>query len=174
VWTRQEQAAEKLNASSNSDFVLNDRVDLSVFTNGSFDFIYSSIVLQHIPRPYAMGYISEFCRLLAPGGLVVFQVPIGRHRLIRLKDALIAKVALRTRLRRLLKQRISPLLTARIEMHVIPKTAVEQELIVNGVKLAGLAYTNSCDPSFNGNLEISNQPRYYAHYLSGLFAGQRA
>ena len=40
MWTRQEQAAEKLNASSNSDFVLNDRVDLSVFANGSFDFIY--------------------------------------------------------------------------------------------------------------------------------------
>lgn len=57
------------------EYILNRRPDLSVFADGSFDFVYSNIVLQHMPARYARRYIREFLRVLAPGGIALFQVP---------------------------------------------------------------------------------------------------
>jgi SAM-dependent methyltransferase len=54
---------------------VNDSPDLRRFENASFDFVYSGRVLQHMRPRYARAYIREFLRLLAPGGLVVFQIP---------------------------------------------------------------------------------------------------
>ena len=66
-------------------FVHNDRTDLRQFADGSFDLVYSHIVLQHIPdRDAVLAYVTEFVRVLAPGGLVAFQMPsriAARHRL---------------------------------------------------------------------------------------------
>lgn len=57
-------------------FVVNRAADLRIFDCGSFDFIYSTIVLQHVPERRAIkAYIGEFCRVLSPGGLAVFQLP---------------------------------------------------------------------------------------------------
>lgn len=52
---------------------LNVRTDLSLFPRGKFDFIFSSIVLQHIPTKHQLLYIAEFMDLLAPGGVAYFQ-----------------------------------------------------------------------------------------------------
>ncbi|HET6573754.1 MAG TPA: methyltransferase domain-containing protein [Fimbriiglobus sp.] len=56
-------------------YVLNDRDDLSVLPDGSFDLIYSNIVLQHMRPEYSRRYVREFVRLLTPGGAAVFQLP---------------------------------------------------------------------------------------------------
>ena len=56
----------------------NDRPDLSLFADGTFDFIVTSIVLQHIEPVVASRYLAELCRVLAAGGALVFQVP-ARH-----------------------------------------------------------------------------------------------
>jgi SAM-dependent methyltransferase len=53
----------------------NERSDIRLFADGTFDFIVSSIVLQHIEPPVALGYLTELCRVLAPAGALVFQVP---------------------------------------------------------------------------------------------------
>lgn len=53
----------------------NDRDDLALFPDDTFDLVYSIIVLQHMLPRYALGYIGEFVRVLAPGGLAVFHVP---------------------------------------------------------------------------------------------------
>lgn len=47
------------------------------FRASSFDFIYSIIVLQHMPRALARAYASEFVRVLKPGGIVHFELPEG-------------------------------------------------------------------------------------------------
>src|SRR5262249_36019549 len=48
----------------NIEFVLNDRPDLGLFESGSFDFVYSSIVLQHLrSRGEIERFISELVRL---------------------------------------------------------------------------------------------------------------
>ena len=48
---------------------------LRIFDSDSFAFVYSSIVLQHLEPRYQKRYLSEFIRVLAPGGLLVFQLP---------------------------------------------------------------------------------------------------
>jgi len=56
-------------------YYLNHTDDLRVFPDTSFDFIYSRLVLQHMLPCYSKNYIAEFFRVLAPGGVAVFQVP---------------------------------------------------------------------------------------------------
>jgi SAM-dependent methyltransferase len=56
-------------------FVHNARPDLRVFPDASFDLVYSSLVLQHMPRALALAYLKEFVRVTRPGGAVVIVVP---------------------------------------------------------------------------------------------------
>jgi SAM-dependent methyltransferase len=56
-------------------YLLNDRSDLEQFKDGDLDFIISLITLQHINPKFSRQYIKEFLRTLAPGGLLVFQLP---------------------------------------------------------------------------------------------------
>jgi len=54
---------------------LNEKPDLSLFTDRTFDFVYSVITLQHMESSLAAQYIQEFVRVLRVGGVAVFQVP---------------------------------------------------------------------------------------------------
>ncbi len=58
-------------------FHVNGSGDLRLFDDDTFDLIYSNITLQHIPPPHAAGYLGELVRVLAPGGLLIFQIPAG-------------------------------------------------------------------------------------------------
>jgi len=70
------QARELNSDRDNCEFVLNASEHLQMFPDTYFDFIYTSIVLQHlVHRSSILAYIREFCRLLKPGGLLIFQVP---------------------------------------------------------------------------------------------------
>ncbi len=68
-------------------YVLNLADNLDCFADDSFTFIYSVLVLQHMPPELSRGYISEFLRLLAPSGLLVFQVLSHRTESEPPKDA---------------------------------------------------------------------------------------
>lgn len=58
------------------NFHLNQSADLEFFSSGSFDLVYSFLVLQHLPDQVMIAnYIKEFMRILKPGGLAVFQLP---------------------------------------------------------------------------------------------------
>ena len=59
-------------------YILNSQEDLRIFNNNFFDFIYTYIVLQHMPSDLMQGYLREFVRILKPGGILIFQVPIQR------------------------------------------------------------------------------------------------
>jgi SAM-dependent methyltransferase len=56
-------------------YLLNESDDLKLFPDGSFDLIYSVITLQHMQPLYSKKYIREFLRILAPGGVLIFQIP---------------------------------------------------------------------------------------------------
>lgn len=58
-------------------YILNESNDLKLFDDNSFDLIYSNIVLQHMKPDYSKNYIKEFIRVLAPKGVIVFQIPSG-------------------------------------------------------------------------------------------------
>lgn len=57
------------------DFVCNPAEDLAVLGSDGYDFIYTNIVLQHIPPTLAKNYLLEFRRVLRAGGVMVFQLP---------------------------------------------------------------------------------------------------
>jgi SAM-dependent methyltransferase len=68
--------AIKLNADRpNCVFRLDTGPELSL-EGRSFDFVYSRLVLQHLPdRLAVLASVRELLRVVRPGGLVVFQVP---------------------------------------------------------------------------------------------------
>ena len=58
----------------NCRFLVNAAPDLGQLESESFDLVYSSLVLQHMPSVEMVeAYVSEFLRVLRPGGLAVFQ-----------------------------------------------------------------------------------------------------
>lgn len=66
---------------------VNTAPHLGMFQSGKFDFVHTVIVLQHIRPDYSRIYISEMLRLLAAGGVLLFQIPgeytslLDRYRL---------------------------------------------------------------------------------------------
>ena len=69
------KAATLDNSGGRCTFVLNEREDLSAFSDGTFDLAYSSLVLQHLPPPLARVMLGELARVTRPGGALVVQVP---------------------------------------------------------------------------------------------------
>jgi len=61
-------------------FVHNDRQDLRIFPSGSFDLVYSGLVLQHMPASLADGYLAEFVRVVRPGGAIAILAPESHRK----------------------------------------------------------------------------------------------
>jgi SAM-dependent methyltransferase len=68
------ETARRLNQRPNVSFVLNESADLAQFADGAYDLVFTSLVLQHLPRRLLESYLAEFFRVLAPGGLVVAHI----------------------------------------------------------------------------------------------------
>jgi len=78
------EQAERLNAADGRcRYVLSDTADLRAFPDASFDLVYSSLVLQHIPPGLTRGYLAEFTRVLRPGGAIMLLVPVAHARTLR-------------------------------------------------------------------------------------------
>jgi len=76
--------ARRLGSCENCSFEVSTHSDLRQFPAASFDVVYSSLVLQHLPRKRLVrDYLGEFVRVLRPGGLAVFQavshLPVARR-----------------------------------------------------------------------------------------------
>ena len=59
----------------NVNFLANQTDCLDSHGDNTIDFVYCHQVLQHINNDLQKKYISEFFRVLKPGGLAVFQIP---------------------------------------------------------------------------------------------------
>lgn len=69
------ERALKINQDLSVEFYENQD-DLKIFEDNKFEFIYSGIVLQHMPsRETIKKYILEFYRILKEDGVLVFQLP---------------------------------------------------------------------------------------------------
>lgn len=69
------ERAVQMSSSANVTYAVNRSPNLAMFESGWFDFIYSDVVLQHMPPDLALSYIKEFYRTLKAGGVLVFQLP---------------------------------------------------------------------------------------------------
>jgi SAM-dependent methyltransferase len=137
------ERARALNADRpNCTFVLNRAPDLRQFDDGTFDVIYSVIVLQHIPPAVARMYIREFIRVLAPGGVLMFQLPEVTGRQL-FENAPVAGTPLKRLLprrlvvwwRRLKYAAIMRNKTAKIEMFGMARADVEALIRTAGGRL---------------------------------------
>jgi SAM-dependent methyltransferase len=117
------------------------------FADESFSFIYSNIVLQHVPRRFSEPYLRDFVRVLAPGGVLVFGVqdsfaaPDISSRMIRVRHIL----RIRSRI-----QDALGLGQRHMQMHCLPEPAVRRALC--SARVADIQFTNTAAKDFNGKL----------------------
>jgi len=75
-------------------YVLNDTPDLRRFPDGHFDLVCTLITLQHVHPRYAEGYLGEFMRVLAPGGVAAFQLASRPRRAATTRRAQARRLAM--------------------------------------------------------------------------------
>jgi ubiquinone/menaquinone biosynthesis C-methylase UbiE len=81
---------------ANLRFVQSARPDLAVLGERRFDLVYSRLVLQHVgSQDVIRSYVTEFVRVLADGGVAMFQLPVRLPLRMRLQAARRAYRALR-------------------------------------------------------------------------------
>jgi SAM-dependent methyltransferase len=148
---RMVQQAESLNQHAHCRYVTSSSARLP-FDDASFAFVYSNIVLQHVPRRLAKNYLREFVRVLAPAGVLVFGVqdsfaaPDLSSRIIRARHVL----HFRSRIRVALKRGAGDM-----QMHCLPEHIVRRAL--GSAKVVDIQFTNTAARDFNGKLVYLEQ-----------------
>lgn len=132
-------------------FLLNEDAQLKSLPDNYFGFIYTSLVLQHIGGPCSHEYIAELVRVLKPGGVLIFQVPE------RLRANSITKLRTKLALRSWLQSVLGRQKPCAMEMHCIKESVIRKLMAQNGAGVVDVALTNSCDPSFSGDLRYLTQ-----------------
>jgi SAM-dependent methyltransferase len=146
------QQAESLNQYSHCRYIASSSARLP-FDDRSFAFIYSNIVLQHVPRALAKNYLREFVRVLAPGGVLVFGVqdrfaaPDLSSRMVRIRHVL----HFRSRIKVALKRG-----TGDMQMHCLPEPIVRR--VLAPAKIVDVQFTNTAARDFNGRLVYLDSP----------------
>ncbi len=132
-------------------FERNDGRSLAAIADASIDFVYSVIALQHSPADAQREVIREFGRVVATGGVAVFQTP-SRHRL-----ASASGIALRLLGNRVLNlpRRFLHGKGRVMEVHALPREAVVRLLGDCGFEVREVERHDVAGPAFESY-------RYYA------------
>lgn len=110
-------------------YYLNNKNDLSIFDDNSYDLIYTTDVFQHMSPQYMEGYLMELLRVLSPEGLLIFQLP-SEH--VKLSSKLKSLFGINRRIYCLYgKITHQPVM----EYHLTPKQTVEAILVRNNAEL---------------------------------------
>lgn len=152
-------------------FVVNQADDLGQFDDESFDFVYSNIVLQHVSNDLQRAYLAEFCRILAPGGLAVVQLPSQRRGLKGTVRRFLPPAATNV-VRRFLRPAESLRregYTIRMEMNCLPETDVWRLVEDNECVVVHTGYSNAAEADFNGNLVFLDKDAAWARAAGGGF-----
>ena len=85
----QNLAKQHLAGIQNIHWVLGDGTNLSAIPSESVDFVFSYLVLQHLPtEDLAMAYVREMLRVLKQGGMLLFQFNGAKHPTMNWKGRL--------------------------------------------------------------------------------------
>jgi SAM-dependent methyltransferase len=135
-------------------YEVNTGADLRLFPEGRFDFVYSNIVLQHMEPRYSTAYIREFARVLAPGGVLLFQLPSGVAR----QPGALAKYALRRVVQAVnrylpgaaqaLYERLPDGDRLRIEMYTVPRERVTATVAAAGARVVDVRADGAAGPQW--------------------------
>lgn len=145
------ELAERANKKANVTFVNNVRPDLSMFADDSFDFVYTTIVLQHMPPELALRYTEEFARILRPGGLMVFTVPTGTS------DTVVGRLY-RVLPRPVIHAYIRRRFGAVMQMHGLPMETLIPRLTSRGLRIELAEPDTSPGPNWRGFRYVVSKP----------------
>ncbi len=128
--------ARELNGSlANCEWIVNTSDDLRSFEDGAFDLVLSHLVLQHVSKRTAiLTLLGELGRILAPGGLMLVQLPASMPVRQRLQPRRRAYAGLR-------RVGVSDALLYRraglhpIRMNWVPRPQVERRLSDAGARV---------------------------------------
>jgi SAM-dependent methyltransferase len=129
------------------EFRHNDGPTLAGIADDSVDLVYTCRVLQHMPPALAAGYLREFYRVTAPGGLVVFQLPyepapgVVGGLMRRLPTALLNR------------------LRHGMQMHGSTPTEVTALVAAAGARTVAIEPDTSAGPRWRSHLYITEVPR---------------
>jgi ubiquinone/menaquinone biosynthesis C-methylase UbiE len=150
------------------EFLVNQNDSLERLEDNSIDFIYSHITLQHIPNEYQRRYLEEFLRILRPGGLAAFQIPIDviNPQEVRPQLAYRVKEEIKRRVPFLIAMKRRFFLSKqfhyefRYEMHTLEDNEIRTICEKRGCTIEAAPATNSCDPDHNGRVEFYDLAAY--------------
>jgi ubiquinone/menaquinone biosynthesis C-methylase UbiE len=132
---------------SNVRFVENAQKHLHFLADASVDLVYSVITLHHIPTDMQLAYIREFLRVLAPGGLVVFQIATGySHDWRGLGYRLLPNRVLAPLRRRVHATRVAA------EMHIVDEIEISALVTAASKRIVHAADVDSAGAGFRGRL----------------------
>jgi SAM-dependent methyltransferase len=165
----------------NVEFVHNPVTNLGIFECGRFDFIYSNIVLQHIARRHQIRYLEEFARILNKQGWIIVQIPSKRifnSWAGKIKGCIVNLLPYRIKkwlLVHIFKSHSRALKEFDFEINTRSEKSIRRYADKNGLKIQHIAYTNSCDPDFCGNLLFKTyaEAKDIPGYLSPMYFLQK-
>jgi ubiquinone/menaquinone biosynthesis C-methylase UbiE len=147
------QRAESLNRYAQCRYVTNSDTRLP-FADASFVFVYSNIVLQHVPWRLSTDYLREFVRVLAPGGVLVFGVQDSFA--VRDISSLLFRVRQQLRIRSRMKSFLK-IGSADMQMHCMSEPIIRQAL--GTTRVMDIQLTNTAAKDFNGRVKyLQNAP----------------
>jgi len=144
------QEAESFNRYAHCRYVASSTARLPL-ADETFSFIYSNIVLQHVPPHYSKQYLREFVRVLAPAGILVFGV---QDSFAAPDISLLRRVRDVLRIRDRIKDALG-LTQVQMQMHCLPERTIRRALAP--AKVADIQFTNAGTKDFNGSLVFLRQ-----------------
>lgn len=139
-----EQARTINQHGSNCRYHHNTSSNLATFADRSFDLIYSNLTLQHMHPALAHGYIRELCRVLRPGGALVFDLPVRPKRDRSSLGILLSRMLRPLQLFWLRKIRQRPVM----DMFGSPLQQVEHLVTGSGCQLTDTIKSDSAGPDW--------------------------
>lgn len=139
------ELAEKYNRKGDKcRFYANDKPDLRLFEDASFDFIYTLITLQHLEPQYIKEYLKEFIRLLVPQGILAFQLPTGYTSPVKQFVRSVTPMPLLNLYRWARYRDVFP----RMEMYGMRMGVVKRLLAQNGAHVLGVVPDDEAGPGW--------------------------
>lgn len=165
------EIARKGNEDLNSQlsFELNEKGDLSFLPSNSVSFALSFIVLQHIPHPQSLKFVSEFVRVLEKGGLAIFQIPVKDLRKLSLWQKFKTFIRIRERL-----ALIGIGKGFQMDMHILEENQIQQAVESQNGKIEKSFFSNQTLPDYNGDLKIYPTETEACGYLSKIFVVRKS
>jgi len=145
-------------------YIVNKVASLNAITDNAIDFVYSHIVIQHIPKPLQPVFIGEFMRVLRPGGIAAFQVPtedLTPHAalVIRSVKSLAKRILPNLFIRRIrmLLGRGSVTADVSMEMNIVSFDIIQNLIDKCGCELLSAPCTNSTSTRHGGNIKFMSR-----------------